>query len=141
DQLAVRDDIARQQMASFEASMPARVAVQQADVDKARAALALLTRQRNELVVRAGLTGVLQMVPVDVGQQVAPGANLARVADPTHLKAEIRINETEAQDIAIGQKATVDTRNGIVVGKVVRIDPSVQNGTRTVDVMLPDELP
>src|SRR4029077_1435324 len=128
-------------LASVEDATQSRLAVQQSEVDQSRAMMQLKRRQVDELHVRAGVRGVLQMVPVDVGQQVAPGANLARVADPTHLKAEIRINETEAQDIAIGQKATVDTRNGIVVGKVVRIDPSVQNGTRTVDVMLPDELP
>ncbi len=141
DQLEIRDQIAREQLASFEASIQARVAVQQADLDQARARLALTTRQRSELVVRAGLNGVLQVVPVEVGQQVAPGANLARVADPSLLKAEIRINETEAQNLQIGQKATIDTRNGIVAGTVTRIDPSVQNGTRTVDVSLPAELP
>jgi HlyD family secretion protein len=141
EQLAIRDDIAKQQLASYEASIQARLAVQQADVDQARAMVALTTRQRNELVVRAGLNGVLQVVPVEVGQQVAPGANIARVADPTRLKAEIRVAETEAQDLQIGQKASIDTRNGIVEGTVTRIDPSVQNGTRTVDVILAGDLP
>jgi len=78
---------------------------------------------------------------VEVGAQVAPGANLARVANPSRLKAEIKIAETQAKDIQIGQKAEVDTRNGIVQGRVVRIDPSVQNGTRTVDVTLLGDLP
>ena len=91
--------------------------------------------------MRAGLDGMLQLVPVDVGQQVAPGTNLARVANPARLKAEIKIAETQAKDIQIGQAAQVDTRNGIVNGRVIRIDPSVQNGTRTVDVSLEGELP
>ena len=91
--------------------------------------------------MRAGLDGMLQLVPVEVGQQVAPGTNLARVANPSRLKAEIKIAETQAKDIQLGQKAEVDTRNGIVEGRVARIDPSVQNGTRTVDVTLTGELP
>ena len=91
--------------------------------------------------MRAGLDGMLQLVPVEVGQQVAPGTNLARVANPSRLKAEIKIAETQAKDIQLGQKAEVDTRVGIVQGRVVRIDPSVQNGTRTVDVTLNGELP
>ena len=84
---------------------------------------------------------VLQLLPVEVGQRVAPGANLARVADPRRLKAELKIAETQAKDILIGQPSQVDTRNGIIQGHVVRIDPSVQNGTRTVDVALEGELP
>jgi HlyD family secretion protein len=84
---------------------------------------------------------MLQLVPVEVGQQVAPGTNLARVANPQRLKAEIKIAETQAKDIQLGQKAEVDTRNGIVEGRVARIDPSVINGTRTVDVTLTGELP
>ena len=121
--------------------MKARLAVQQSDLDQARAVMALKRRQRDELKVRAGLDGVLQLVPVDVGQQVAPGTNLARVANPSRLKAEIKIAETQAKDILIGQKAEVDTRNGVVGGLVARIDPSVQNGTRTVDVTLTAPLP
>ena len=91
--------------------------------------------------VRAGITGVLQLLPVDVGQSVAVGTNIARVADPKKLKAEIKIAETQAKDIVIGQNATVDTRNGIVKGHVIRIDPSVVNGTVTVDVGIDDPLP
>jgi HlyD family secretion protein len=141
EQLAVRDDIATQQLAGYEESMKARLAVQQSDLDQARAVMALKRRQRDELKVRAGLDGVLQLVPVDVGQQVAPGTNLARVANPGRLKAEIKIAETQAKDILIGQRAEVDTRNGVVGGLVARIDPSVQNGTRTVDVTLTVPLP
>ncbi len=101
----------------------------------------LKQRQVNELHVRAGFAGVLQVVPVEVGQQVAPGTNLARVADPSRLKAELKIAETQAKDITLGQPATIDTRNGVVSGKVVRIDPSVQNGTVTVDVIMDGPLP
>ena len=141
EQLKVRDEIATQQLATYEESIKARLAVQQADVDQARAVMMLKRQQRDELKVRAGLAGVLQVVPVEVGQQVAPGTNLARVANPGRLKAEIKIAETQAKDIQIGQLAQVDTRNGIAEGRVSRIDPSVQNGTRTVDVALPDTLP
>jgi HlyD family secretion protein len=84
---------------------------------------------------------VLQVVPVDVGQQVGPGTNLARVANPQRLKAELKIAETQARDIQIGQAVSIDTRNGLVDGKVSRIDPSVLNGTVTVDVTLEGALP
>jgi HlyD family secretion protein len=97
--------------------------------------------QLDALHVRAGIDGVLQLVPVEVGQHVTPGTNIARVADPKKLKAEIKIAETQAKDVTIGQKATVDTRNGMVNGHVSRIDPSVQNGTVTVDVSMDESLP
>jgi len=141
EQLKVRSQIAKEQLASKSDSTTAQLAVQQSAVDQARALLQLTRRQRDELKVRAGLDGMLQLVPVEVGAQVAPGANLARVANPSRLKAEIKIAETQAKDIQIGQKAEVDTRNGVVEGRVARIDPSVQNGTRTVDVTLTGELP
>ncbi len=141
EQLAIRDEIAGQQLASYEDSIKARLAVQQSAVDQARAVMRLKERQRGELKVRAGLDGILQVVPVEVGQQVAPGTNLARVANPSRLKAQVKIAETQAKDIQIGQKANIDTRNGIVGGLVARIDPSVQNGTITVDVALTGELP
>jgi len=141
EQLAIRRDIAQEQLASRAEASRAQLAVQQSAVDQARAVLQLKRRERDELNVRAGLDGMLQLVPVDVGQQVAPGTNLARVANPARLKAEIKVAETQAKDIQIGQAAQVDTRNGIVNGRVIRIDPSVQNGTRTVDVSLEGELP
>ena len=141
DQLGVRNQIAKEQLESKTESTRAQLAVQQSAVDQARALLRLTQQQRDELKVRAGLDGMLQLVPVEVGQQVAPGANLARVANPSRLKAEIKIAETQARDIQIGQKAEVDTRNGVVQGRVARIDPSVQNGTRTVDVTLTGDLP
>jgi HlyD family secretion protein len=141
DSLAVSTSIAKEQLASKAESTRAQLAVQQSLVDQARAFLQLTRQQRDELKVRAGLEGTLQVVPVEVGQQVAPGTNLARVANPSRLKAEIKIAETQTKDIQIGQKASVDTRVGIVEGRVARIDPSVQNGTRTVDVTLNGELP
>ena len=141
DSLAVSTQIAKEQLASKAESTRAQLAVQQSLVDQARAVLQLTRQQREDLKVRAGLEGTLQVVPVEVGQQVAPGTNLARVANPSRLKAEIKIAETQAKDIQIGQKAAVDTRNGIVEGRVARIDPSVQNGTRTVDVTLTGDLP
>ena len=93
------------------------------------------------LRVRAGIAGVLQQVPLEEGQRVTTGTNLARVGDPSRLKAELRIAETQAKDIQIGQVASIDTRNGIIPGSVVRIDPAVENGTVTVDVALDGELP
>jgi HlyD family secretion protein len=139
--LGVRNQISKDQLASKADSMRAQMAVQKSLVDQARALLTLTRQQQQELKVRAGLDGMLQLVPVEVGQQVAPGTNLARVANPSRLKAEIKIAETQAKDIQLGQKAEVDTRNGIVEGRVARIDPSVQNGTRTVDVTLTGALP
>jgi len=140
-QLGIRNEIAKEQLASRAESARAQLAVQQAALDQTRAVLQLKLRQRDELKVRAGLNGILQQVEVQEGQQVNPGANLVRVADPSRLKAEIKIAETQAKDIQVGQRAEVDTRVGIVPGKVMRIDPSVQNGTRTVDVSLDGELP
>jgi HlyD family secretion protein len=141
EQLGIRDEIARLQLAGNEDSIKPRIAVQQSQLDQARAVMRLKQRQRDDLKVRAGLDGILQLVPVEVGQQVAPGTNLARVANPARLKAQIRIAETQAKDIQIGQKVSVDTRNGLVAGIVTRIDPSVQNGTITVDVGLVGDLP
>jgi HlyD family secretion protein len=141
EQLEIRQDLANQQVATSAESMRARLAVQQSDLDQARAILRLKQQQYAELKVRPGFAGMLQLVPVDVGQQVAPGEKLARVANPSRLKAELKIAETQTKDVQIGQVASIDTRNGVVDGRVIRIDPSVQNGTRTVDVSLPDVLP
>ena len=95
------------------------------------------------LKIRAGVAGVLQEVPVQVGQRIGPGTNLARVVDPTRLKAQLQVAETQVKDVAIGQKAEVDTRNGLTHtrGRVVRIDPAARNGTVTVDVALDEALP
>ena len=139
--LASRYDIAKKQLVKGIESMEARLAAEQSTVDQFRALMRLKERQVEELHVRAGLAGVLQIVPVEIGQQVAPGTNLARVANPSRLKAELKIAETQARDIQIGQLVSIDTRNGLVEGRVVRIDPSVQNGTVTVDVTLAGALP
>lgn len=141
DQLAVRRRLADEQLATRADAGIAQIAVQQSAVDQARAIADLKLRQLGDLKVRAGIAGVLQTVAVDVGQQVAPGTSLARVANPGRLKAEIRIAETQAKDIVLGQPASIDTHNGIVPGRVIRIDPSVQGGTRTVDVSLDGPLP
>jgi HlyD family secretion protein len=122
-------------------SIAARTRVQQAAVDQARAVSELQQRRLGDLRVRPGFSGVLQQVPVEVGQQVAPGQNLARVADPERLKAELRIAETQARDVEVGQLAYVDTRNGVIPGRVSRKDPAATNGTVTVDVTLTAELP
>jgi len=95
----------------------------------------------DQLRVRAGMHGVLQLLPVEVGQRVTAGTNLARVSDPTRLKAEINIAETQAKDVAIGQRAEIDTHNGVIPGHVIRIDPSAVNGTVAVDVKLDGPLP
>ena len=124
-----------------EATMESKLAVEQSEVDRSRALWELRRDQVADLRVRAGMAGVLQQVPLDEGQRVTAGANLARVGDPTVLKAELRIAETQAKDIQIGQVASIDTRNGVIVGRVVRIDPAVENGTVTVDVTLEGELP
>jgi HlyD family secretion protein len=141
DQLKIRLDLEQERTSVAADSAQARVQAQQAHLEQARAMYDLRKSQAEALHVRAGITGVLQLLPVDVGQSVAVGTNIARVADPKKLKAEIKIAETQAKDIVIGQSATIDTRNGIVNGHVIRIDPSVVNGTVTVDVGIDDPLP
>jgi HlyD family secretion protein len=141
DQLDTRRRLADEQQARRAEANASQLAIQQSAVDQARAIVQLRTRQRDDLRVRAGIAGVLQVVTADVGQQVAPGANLARVADPERLRAEIKIAETQARDVRPGQLASIDTRNGVISGRVARIDPSVQQGTRTVDVHLEGQLP
>lgn len=141
DSLATRHSLEQRRVKVAEENIRAQLLAQQARVDQLKSLVALRRDQVDQLRVRAGMHGVLEQVPVEVGQQVAPGANLARVADPTRLKAELRIAETQARDLAIGQVAQVDTRNGIIPGKVIRIDPAAQNGTVTVDVQLEGPLP
>jgi len=140
-QLAIRVQLEGERTKVAADSARARLAAQQAKIDEQKALYQLKKSQVEALHVRAGINGVLQLVPVDVGQRVTPGTNLARVADPKKLKAEIKIAETQAKDVARLQKATIDTRNGIVNGHVERIDPSVINGTVTVDVTIDDPLP
>lgn len=141
DELEHREGIEQQRLAIAGEAIAAQLSVQQAEVDQRRAQARLRRSQVEALQVRAGIDGVLQVVPVEVGQRVTPGTNLARVARPEKLKAEIRIPETQARDVVPGQKAMVDTRNGVVAGRVIRVDPAVQNGTVTVDIALVGELP
>ena len=141
ESLSTRDRIENDRVKVAEASAAAQLQSAQALIDQRRSNYNLRRQQVDQLRVRAGMTGVLEQVPVEVGQQVAPGTNLVRVADPTRLKAELRIAETQARDLTIGQVASVDTRQGIIPGKVIRIDPSAVNGTVTVDVALEGELP
>lgn len=138
---ATANEIEKKRFAFSKDSIAPQLAVKAAQVDRLRAEARLRRDEANALSVRAGMQGVLQVLPVEVGAQVQPGANLARVADPARLKAQVHIAETQAKDILIGQVAQIDTRNGVVEGRVVRVDPSVQNGTVTVDVTLNGELP
>lgn len=141
EQAATRNTIEQKRFAFAQDSIAPQLAVKAAEVDRLRAQAKLRRDELDALVVRSSMNGVLQVLPVEVGAQVQPGANIARVADPSRLKAEVRVAETQAKDIQIGQLASIDTRNGVVEGKVARIDPSVQNGTVLVDVSLRGELP
>jgi HlyD family secretion protein len=141
ESLAMRNALEKERLDVAEQNIKAQLLAQQARIDQLRSLYALRREQVDQLKVRAGMVGVLEQVTVNVGQQVSPGTNLARVADPTRLKAELRIAETQARDLTIGQRAQVDTRNGIIEGTVSRIDPAAQQGTVTVDVQLTGELP
>jgi HlyD family secretion protein len=141
EQLAIRVGLEGERTRIASDSAVARLQAQQSHVDQQKALYELRRSQAEALHLRAGINGVLQLLPVDEGQNVVVGTNLARVADPKKLKAEIKIAETQAKDITIGQNSTVDTRNGVVKGHVMRIDPSVVNGTVTVDVAIDEPLP
>jgi HlyD family secretion protein len=141
DELKNRLHVAQKRLEITKAGLASQLAPQEADVNQKKAEFDLVVRQLEDLKVKSSMTGVLQVVPVEVGQQVAPGTNLARVADPTILKAELRIAETQTKDIQIGQMAEVDTRNGFVQGRVSRIDPAATNGTVGVDIQLEGDLP
>ncbi len=140
-ELEKQDVLAQKEVETFENSIASQVAVQQAGLDAKTAMYELKKSQLDQLHVRPGIDGVLQELDVEVGQKVTMGTVLARVAQPSHLKAQLKIAETQAKDISIGQKASVDTHNGIIAGHVTRIDPAVQNGTVTVDVGLEGTLP
>lgn len=141
EELATRYELEQKRIAMNTEAIKTQLAVQQATLEQRRAMVDLRRRQVADLRVRAGMHGILQLWAVEVGQQVTPGTNLARVSDPSRLKAQVRIAETQAKDITIGQDAEIDTRNGIIPGRVTRIDPQAQNGTVTVDVALQGELP
>ena len=135
------DDIEQKRLNFSHDSIEPQLASKQAAVDQANQLAKLKLDQVEALHVKAGMSGVLQALPVQVGQRVKPGDNLARVADPSKLKAQIKIAETQAKDIQPNQQATIDTRNGVVKGHVKRVDPAVEQGTVTVDVAFDEELP
>ena len=141
DQLKDRVSIEEQRVVEFGRNITAQLAAEQARLDQLLGTRELRQRQADALHLRAGIAGVLQQVPVEEGQQVVAGTNLARVARPNELRAQLRIAETQVKDVVIGQSVKVDTRNGIVDGKVSRVDPAVQNGTVQVDVDLEGKLP
>jgi HlyD family secretion protein len=141
DELTTRNKIEDDRLDIGEKAIVSQLAEQQAKVDQIRALAELKQKQLNALKVRAGIEGVLVDLPLQVGQHVLPGTELAKVVQPNHLIAELKVAETQARDVQIGQPAQVDTHNGTVAGTVMRVDPAVQNGTVTVDVKLTGDLP
>ena len=141
DELTTRNDLEDQRLAINQKATESQMAQQQAKVEQMRALAQLKQKQLDELRVRAGIDGVLVDLPLQVGQHVVPGAMLAKVVQPDHLMAELKVAETQARDVQIGEPASVDTHNGVITGTVMRVDPAVQNGTVTVDVKLVGELP
>jgi HlyD family secretion protein len=141
DELTTRNDLEGQRLAINKKAIETQLAQQQAKVDQARTLAALKQKQLDALRVRAGISGVLVDLPMQVGQHVQPGTMLAKVVQPEHLMAALKIAETQARDVQFGEPATIDTHNGIISGTVMRVDPAVQNGTVTVDVKLTGELP
>jgi HlyD family secretion protein len=141
EELANRYEIEQKRLSGTLNTAKAQLASQTARIAQLKAQLGLRQSQVGTLRVLAGTNGVLQQMQVEVGQQVTPGTNLARVVEPQQLKAELRIAETQANGILLGQKAEIDTRNGVIPGHVSRIDPAAQNGTVTVDVALDGALP
>jgi multidrug efflux pump subunit AcrA (membrane-fusion protein) len=141
DELTTRDNLETQRLTANQKAIESQMAQQQAKVEQMRVLAQLKQKQLDALKVRAGIKGVLVDLPLQVGQHVSPGAMLAKVVEPDHLMATIKIAETQARDVQIGQPASVDTHNGIVQGTVMRVDPAVQNGTVTVDLKLTGELP
>jgi len=141
EDLANRYQIEQKRLEVRKRSEEAQLAAQQARNSQLQALLKLKQEQVQNLRVAAGTSGVLQQMTAEEGQQVVPGTNLARVVEPQHLKAELKIAETQVKDIQIGQKAQIDTRNGIIPGHISRMDPAAQQGTFTVDVALEGALP
>jgi HlyD family secretion protein len=141
EELQKTDEIEQKRMAFARDSIEPQLASQQAAVDQANQLAKLKMDQVEALHVKAGMSGVLQQLPVQIGQRVKIGDNLARVADPSKLKAQVKIAETQAKDIQPKQEATIDTRNGVVKGHVTRVDPAVEQGTVTVDIAFDEALP
>ena len=140
-ELANRDDIEQKRLNFSRDSIEPQLASKQAAVDQAQQLAKLKSDQVDALHVRAGMSGVLQQLAVEIGQRVKIADNLARVADPTKLKAQIKIAETQAKDVQMNQQAVIDTRNGVVKGHVTRVDPAVEQSTVTVDVAFDEALP
>lgn len=141
EQLGQRHSIEEKRLDIQSKSNEAQLAVQRAQIDKLEALAKLRRNEVEALQVRAGAAGVLQELPVQVGQQLAAGTIIAKVAQPERLQAELKVPETQVKDVAIGQPVQVDTRNGVIPGTVARIDPAVREGTVTVDVALEGALP
>ena len=139
--LSTEKEIEKQRLTVSAASAKAQLAEQQAKIEELRAQYELKKAQLASLEVRAGADGVLQELSVEVGQRVAAGSPLAKVVQPTRLKAQLKIPETQAKDVVVGQSASIDTRNGIVPGHVTRVDPAVVEGSVTVDVKIDGPLP
>jgi len=141
DELTTRNDLETQRLTANQHAIESQMAQQQAKVDQMRTLAQLKEKQLDALKVRAGIEGVLVDLPLQVGQHVSPGTMLAKVVEPNHLMAALKIAETQARDVQIGLPAAIDTHNGIITGTVMRVDPAVQNGTVTVDVKLTGDLP
>ena len=141
EQLEIRVGIEKERMRMRAGAVEAQVTARQVRLDQQRRLLALRKQKLERLQIRAGIHGVLQQLEVQVGELVSAGTVIARVSDPRRLKAELKIAETQAKDILLGQRAEIDTRNGIIQGSVMRVDPAVIEGTVTIDVRLEDELP
>ena len=141
DELTTRNDLETQRLVIGQKVIQSQLAEQKAKVEQMRALAALKKKQFDALQVRAGIDGVLVDLPLQVGQHVQPGTMLAKVVQPDHLMAQVKIAETQARDVQSGQPASIDTHNGIISGTVMRVDPGVQNGTVTVDVKLTGDLP
>jgi HlyD family secretion protein len=141
DELTTRHELENQRLTVAQQAILSQLGEQQAKIDQMRTLAELKQKQLDALKVRAGIDGVLVDLPMQVGQHVLPGAMLAKVVQPEHLMAELKVAETQARDVQIGEPASVDTHNGVIAGAVMRVDPAVQNGTVTVDVKLTGELP
>src|SRR3984957_3792438 len=141
DELTTRNELETERLTANQRAIESQMAQQQAKVDEMRTLAQLKQKQLEALKVRAGIDGVLVDLPLQVGQHVLPGTMLAKVVEPDHLMATLKVAETQARDVQIGEPASVDTHNGLITGSVMRVDPAVQNGTVTVDVKLTGEVP
>ncbi|MEP6590068.1 MAG: HlyD family efflux transporter periplasmic adaptor subunit [Gemmatimonadota bacterium] len=141
DEMTARLDIEQQRLAIYTANIPQQLSVQQEQVERLKAVVAFQRSLAGAMIVRAGADGVLQELPLEVGQFATSGTTIAKVVQPEKLKAVLRVQENQARDVAMGQSTVIDTRNGLVRGHISRIDPSSTGGTVSVDVALTDSLP